>query len=327
MAADPLAAGTVLEVAATAGFFGWLFWAKWRQRHRRSSAAPIADEPEGTPYRVFTRRFDEVVAGRDVPARLAANIFLRTRDWGRFDRALWLRKVAEARSIADAIPAEAGERLRCALTGADDVAIALLVDQSGSMKDEPIAHAATTARWASRLITASGAACAVLGFTTVGWQGGEARQQWLGAGRPSRPGRLCALLHIVYPKFGESLADEDWAAMLYRGALFENVDGEAIAWSSALLRDRPARRKLLIVLSDGAPVDDSTLTDNGPSYLERHVRQVIAAIEGSDDIRIGAIGIGFAMDRYYACSRQAANLDQLPVALADLIGEMLGSDH
>jgi cobaltochelatase CobT len=195
----------------------------------------------------------------------------------------------------------------------------LLIDQSGSMKGAPIAAAASSVGLISEALTQMGVATEILGFTTAGWQGGFPRQQWLTQGRPKRPGRLCALAHIVYKRADEAeWSAESRDAFLHPDVLRENVDGEALEWAEARLLALPASRKLLIILSDGAPVDDATLFSNGPGYLMRHLHATIARIQREENVALGAVGIEHDVEQLYRHARKAG-VDTLSTALIDLI--------
>jgi cobaltochelatase CobT len=172
------------------------------------------------------------------------------------------------------------------------------------------------------MFDAHGVPLAVAGFTTVGWRGGPARRQWQAAGQPKRPGRLCALLHIQYRNFDGPLSEEDIRAMAHPGVLRENVDGEAIEWAVGELMSRPERNKVLVVLSDGAPVDDSTIMENGSNFLVRHILRVIADTEKASLVRLGAVGIEYRVDGYYSSSKDATDLSTLPIALASQIASL-----
>lgn len=291
-----------------------LFFLFHRRPSRGHGRAPVPDEPEGAPYRVYTREFDRTILARDAPALLA-----RT-DVGSGSGqppgiARWPARLAAAvDGRGGPALAQAGTFLEPLLDG-EAIAVLLLIDQSGSMRDH-IVEVAPVVRWLADLFQDRSVPLEVTGFTTLGWRGGAARRKWIDAGRPTYPGRLCVLLDVRYKDFGSPLAEEDWRAMLHPGVLRENIDGEAILNAVERLNGRPERKKLLIVLSDGAPVDDSTLMENGPTFLERHVRSVIADVEDRKDIALGAIGIGYAVDRYYSHSRQVADLAELPLALA-----------
>jgi len=165
----------------------------------------------------------------------------------------------------------------------------------------------------------------ILGFTTRAWKGGHARTRWLAAGQPSQPGRLNDLRHIIYKS-----ADTPWrrarlglGLMLREGLLKENIDGEALAWAYRRLCSRLERRKILIVVSDGAPVDDATLSANRGSILEQHLRQVIAEIEDSAQVELSAIGIGHDVTRYYRRALKLVDADQLGGALTNELVELL----
>ena len=194
-----------------------------------------------------------------------------------------------------------------------DTVVTLLIDNSGSMRGRPIGIAAISADILARTLERCGVKTEILGFTTRAWKGGQSRETWLAAGRPPQPGRLNDIRHIVYKK-----ADEPWrrartnlGLMMREGLLKENIDGEALLWAHARLIARPEERRILMVISDGAPVDDSTLSVNSGSYLERHLRQVIGWIEGKSPVELVAIGIGHDVTRYYARAVTIMDAEQL----------------
>ena len=180
--------------------------------------------------------------------------------------------------------------------------------------------AATAAMTASDLLDGIGVKQEVLGFTTMRWRGGLSREKWLRNGQPARPGRLNDLLHIVYCSAGERLHAHHCETMQRVELLKENIDGEAIDWAVRRLRRRRERHKYLIVLSDGAPVDDSTIHENGEAYLERHLRSVIAA---SKDVHLAAIGLRFPVERYYARSITITAPEELDGAVLQIIEQLL----
>jgi cobaltochelatase CobT len=182
-----------------------------------------------------------------------------------------------------------------------ETVVTLLVDNSGSMRGIPIATAAVCAELLGRVLERCGVRTEILGFTTRCWHGGRPRRQWVTAGCPAAPGRLTELCHIVYKS-----ADEPWrrashrlGAMLHESLLKENVDGEALLWACSRLRRRAERRRILIVISDGAPLDEATCGANDTLYLDRHLRAVIAGIERERLIELAAIGIGHDVTAYY----------------------------
>ena len=194
-----------------------------------------------------------------------------------------------------------------------DTVVTLLIDNSGSMRGRPIGIAAISADILARTLERCGVKTEILGFTTRAWKGGQARETWLAAGRPPQPGRLNDIRHIVYKK-----ADEPWrrartnlGLMMREGLLKENIDGEALLWAHARLVARPEERRILMVISDGAPVDDSTLSVNSGSYLERHLRQVIGWIEGKSPVELVAIGVGHDVTRYYSRAVTIMDAEQL----------------
>ncbi|MFD1610268.1 cobaltochelatase subunit CobT [Sphingomonas tabacisoli] len=194
-----------------------------------------------------------------------------------------------------------------------DTVVTLLLDNSGSMRGRPISIAAISADILARTLERVGVKTEILGFTTRAWKGGQAREDWLAQGRPPHPGRLNDLRHIVYKR-----ADEPWrrarkslGLMMREGLLKENIDGEALLWAHNRLIGRPEERKILMVISDGAPVDDSTLSVNSGSYLEKHLRQVIAWIENRSPVELAAIGIGHDVTRYYQRAVTIMDAEQL----------------
>jgi cobaltochelatase CobT subunit len=207
----------------------------------------------------------------------------------------------------------------------DDAIVSLLIDHSGSMRGIPILMAAATAMTASDLLDGLGVKHEILGFTTVRWKGGLSREKWLRDGRPTYPGRLNDLLHIVYCSAGERLHARHCATMRRIELLKENIDGEAIEWAAARLRRCGEGCRYLIVVSDGAPVDDSTLLANAGSYLERHLRSVIKGIGEAGDIHVAAVGIGHEVGRYYARSITITAPEELAGAVVRIIGELLCS--
>ena len=200
-----------------------------------------------------------------------------------------------------------------------DTIVTLLIDNSGSMRGRPITVAALSADILARTLERCGVKVEILGFTTRSWKGGNARDEWIKNGRPSNPGRLNEIRHIVYKS-----ASNPWrrsktnlGLMLREGILKENIDGEAIVWASDRLNKRIEKRKILMVISDGAPVDDSTLSTNSGSYLDKHLRQVIKKTEANSNIELLAIGIGHDVTRYYKQALTIIEVDQLGSAITN----------
>ena len=194
-----------------------------------------------------------------------------------------------------------------------DTVVTLLIDNSGSMRGRPISIAAISADIMARTLERCGVKTEILGFTTRAWKGGQAREDWLAAGRQPMPGRLNDLRHIIYKK-----ADEPWrhakrnlGLMMREGLLKENIDGEALLWAHNRLIARAEDRRILMVISDGAPVDDSTLSVNNGGYLEQHLRKVIEMIETRSPVQLVAIGIGHDVTRYYKRAVTIMDVEQL----------------
>jgi len=200
-----------------------------------------------------------------------------------------------------------------------DTCVTLLLDNSGSMRGRPIMVAAMCADILGRTLERVGVKTEILGFTTRAWKGGQSREKWIAAGKPPQPGRLNDLRHIVY-----KAADEPWrrakrnlGLMMREGLLKENIDGEALTWAHNRLIARPEQRKILMVISDGAPVDDSTLSVNAGNYLEQHLRRVIEEIETRSSVELTAIGIGHDVTRYYRKAVTIVDAEQLGGAMTE----------
>jgi cobaltochelatase CobT len=209
-----------------------------------------------------------------------------------------------------------------------DTAVTLLIDNSGSMRGRPIGVAAMTADILARTLERCNVKVEILGFTTRAWKGGQSRKRWIAAGKPPNPGRLNDLRHIVYKS-----ADAPWrrarrslGLMLREGILKENIDGEALLWAHARLIARPERRRILMVISDGAPVDDSTLSVNPGNYLEKHLRQAIEWIERASPVELTAIGIGHDVTRYYRRAVTLVDVDQLGGTVMEKLAELFEED-
>ena len=290
-------------------------------------------------YKVWTTQFDEVVAATDlcdadelvrlrsyldqqlvhlqaVVSKLANRLQRRlmaqqSRSWD-FDQEEGLLDAARLARVVTS----PGHSLSYKIerdTDFRDTVVTLLIDNSGSMRGRPISIAAISADILARTLERCGVKTEILGFTTRAWKGGQSREAWLAAGRPPQPGRLNDIRHIVYKQ-----ADEPWrraraslGLMMREGLLKENIDGEALLWAHNRLIARPEERRILMVISDGAPVDDSTLSVNTGSYLERHLRQVIDWIERKSPVELIAIGIGHDVTRYYARAVTIMDAEQL----------------
>ena len=209
-----------------------------------------------------------------------------------------------------------------------DTVVTLLIDNSGSMRGRPISVAATCADILARTLERCGVKVEILGFTTRAWKGGQARELWLSRGKPPNPGRLNDLRHIIYKG-----ADEPWrrarkslGLMLRESILKENIDGEALLWAHHRLLGRHEQRRVLMVISDGAPVDDSTLSINPGNYLDRHLRQVIHWIETRSPVELVAIGIGHDVTRYYRKAVTIVDAEQLGGAMMDKLAELFDEE-
>ena len=315
---------------------------------------PMSDMPPGFDYQAYTTKFDEIVAPEDLcdddelarlrgfldqqlvslqgaVTKLANRLQRRlmaqqSRSWdfdqeeGLLDAARLARIVIDpTRSLSYKIERDMEFR---------DTVVTLLIDNSGSMRGRPISIAAISADIMARTLERCGVKTEILGFTTRAWKGGQAREEWLAAGRPPMPGRLNDLRHIVYKK-----ADDPWrrarknlGLMMREGLLKENIDGEALLWAHARLIARPEERRILMVISDGAPVDDSTLSVNSGTYLERHLRQVIDWIENRSPVQLVAIGIGHDVTRYYRRAVTIMDAEQLGGTMVEQLAGLFDED-
>ncbi len=209
-----------------------------------------------------------------------------------------------------------------------DTVVTLLIDNSGSMRGRPILVAAMSADILARTLERCGVKVEILGFTTRAWKGGQSRERWLEDGRPTNPGRLNDIRHIIYKS-----ADEPWrrsrknlGLMQREGLLKENIDGEALIWAHERLINRHEERKIIMVISDGAPVDDSTLSINSRNYLEKHLRHVIKDLESSSPIELLAIGIGHDVTRYYRRAVTLTDAEQLGGTMTEKLAELFDEE-
>ncbi|MBC9035026.1 cobaltochelatase subunit CobT [Sphingomonas sp. JC676] len=315
---------------------------------------PWSDLPPQFEYRPFTTQFDEVVAATDlcdaeeldrlrsyldqqlvhlqgVVTKLANRLQRRlmaqqNRSWD-FDQEEGILDAARlARVVVNPMLSLSYKVERD--TDFRDTVVTLLIDNSGSMRGRPISIAAISADILARTLERVGVKTEILGFTTRAWKGGQSREKWLTDGRPAQPGRLNDVRHIVYKQ-----ADEPWrrakkslGLMMREGLLKENIDGEALLWAHQRLIARPEDRKILMVISDGAPVDDSTLSVNSGSYLERHLRQVIGWIETRSPVELVAIGIGHDVTRYYARAVTIMDADQLAGTMVEQLAALFDTE-
>jgi cobaltochelatase CobT len=316
---------------------------------------PAAPSDDKSAYRAFTRRFDEEIAAEDlcdpdelarlrmqldqqlqhlhaVVAKLANRLQRRllaqqTRAW-EFDLEEGILDSARlARVIVDPQLALTYKRERD--TDFRDTVVTLLIDNSGSMRGRPITVAAMCGDILARTLERCAVKVEVLGFTTRAWKGGQSREEWVKAGKPPLPGRLNDLRHIIY-----KAADTPWrrarknlGLMLREGLLKENIDGEALLWAYRRLLGRPEHRRILMVISDGAPVDDSTLSVNAGNYLERHLREVIREIESREAVELVAIGIGHDVTRYYRRAVTIVDAEDLGGTMMRKLTELFDEDE
>ena len=314
----------------------------------------VLENPEAFGYKVFTRSYDETVNAEELcdpdelerlrsfldkqlqalhgaVARLANRLQRRllaqqNRGWD-FDLDEGMIDAARlARVIVDPMHPLTYKQERD--TEFRDTVVTLLLDNSGSMRGRPIMVAACCADILARTLERCGVKVEILGFTTRAWKGGHSREEWLNALKPPLPGRLNDLRHIIY-----KAADAPWrrsrrnlGLMMREGLLKENIDGEALTWTHNRLLARPEQRRILMMISDGAPVDDSTLSVNSGSYLERHLRQVIEEIETRSSVELLAIGIGHDVTRYYRRAVTVTDAEELAGVMTEKLAEMFDED-
>ncbi|WP_323785870.1 cobaltochelatase subunit CobT [Thalassovita sp.] len=209
-----------------------------------------------------------------------------------------------------------------------DTVVTLLLDNSGSMRGRPISIAAICADVLASTLERCDVKVEVLGFTTRAWKGGQAREKWLAEGRPQQPGRLNDLRHIIYKKADAPMrrTKANLGLMMKEGLLKENIDGEALEWAHRRMLARHEQRKILMVISDGAPVDDSTLSVNPANYLEKHLRDVIAMVEKRKQVELIAIGIGHDVTRYYQHAVTITDAEQLAGAMTEQLAGLFDHD-
>ena len=307
-------------------------------------------QPKEPPYKAFTTAFDEIVNASDlcdaeeltrlrlqldqqllqlhgVISRLANRLQRRllarqTRSW-EFDLEEGLLDTARLSRVVTNPLHPLSYKMEKE-TSFRDTAVTLLIDNSGSMRGRPIMVAAMSGDVLARTLERCGVKVEILGFTTRAWKGGQSRERWLAEGRTRNPGRLNDLRHIVYKN-----ADEPWrrarkslGLMLREGLLKENIDGEALLWAHERLLARSEERRILMVISDGAPVDDSTLSVNARNYLERHLRSVIDWIETFSPVQLLAIGIGHDVTRYYRRAVTLTDAEQLGGTMTEKLAEL-----
>jgi cobaltochelatase CobT len=313
---------------------------------------PQVDDPSA--YKAYTKQFDEVVEADDlcdadeltrlrqqldqqlshlqgVVSKLANRLQRRLlaqqqRAW-EFDLEEGLLDVARlARIVANPTHSLSYKREREA--DFRDTVVTLLIDNSGSMRGRPITVAAMCCDILARTLERCGVKVEILGFTTRAWKGGQSRERWVAEGKPRNPGRLNDLRHVVY-----KAADQPWrrarrnlGLMLREGLLKENIDGEALDWAYRRLLSRTEHRRILMVISDGAPVDDSTLSVNPGNYLERHLRKVIGEIEGREAVELIAIGIGHDVTRYYRRAVTIVDAEELGGTMMKKLAELFDED-
>ena len=306
---------------------------------------PWTDIPESFDYKIFTEAHDEVVNAAElcdeeeltrlrayldaqlkglqgVVTRLANRLQRRlmaqqNRSWD-FDQEEGLLDAARLARVVVSPGQSLSYKVERDIEFKDTV-VTLLLDNSGSMRGRPISIAAISADVLARTLERCGVKVEILGFTTRAWKGGLSREAWLQNGRPPHPGRLNDLRHIIYKQ-----ADEPWrrarrslGLMMREGLLKENIDGEALLWAHSRLLARPEDRRILMVISDGAPVDDSTLSVNSAGYLEVHLRKVIEWIEARSPVQLVAIGIGHDVTRYYRRAVTIMDVEQLGGAMIE----------
>lgn len=320
----------------------------------RRNDNPFTNLPKEIDYKVYTSAFDETVGAEElceeeeldrlrafldkqlanlsgVVGRLANRLQRRlmaqqNRSWDFDLEEGYLDPARLVRVVIDPMQPLSFKQERD--TKFRDTVVTLVLDNSGSMRGRPITVAATCADILARTLERCGVSVEILGFTTRAWKGGQAREKWLKDGKPPNPGRLNDLRHIIYKS-----ADHPWrrarrnlGLMMREGLLKENIDGEALLWAHNRLIARPEQRKILMMISDGAPVDDSTLSVNPGNYLERHLRAVIELIETRSPVELLAIGIGHDVTRYYRRAVTIVDAEELAGAMTEQLASLFAEE-
>lgn len=276
-------------------------------------------------YRVYTTKFDREVRADDIDSVLGPLSRGNRKAIEEARQTLQMRLLPWKMDL-EITASEAAARVRSALGDAEraDATVSILIDHSGSMRGQNILYTAATMEVVEAFLRSLGIAHEILGFTTTQWRGGRSRKRWKWRFRPKNPGRLNDILHIVYRSpNGRDISRGHLGAMLRPDLLKENIDGEAILWAERRLLALPQRRKHLIVLSDGAPVDDSTLLANGKDYLWDHLRDVIERIQGASEVQLAAVLIGNEARPRYPVFDQIDAASDLGDALLSLIERVL----
>lgn len=278
-------------------------------------------------YHIYTTKFDREVQANNLDDILGP---LRSKDKASLDEAWHVVQTGLLpwRTRQLIIAAETAARIRTRLTDDEraDAAVTLLLDHSGSMRGQKMLFAAAAVDIIQEFLLTLGFTCEVLGFTTSQWRGGRSRRRWKWRFRPRNPGRLNDILHIVYKNGDDRRASTgDWSfrQMLRPDLPKENIDGEAILWAAERLLALPQSRKHLIMLSDGAPVDDSTLHENGLTYLSDHLQIVVKRVIEAGQIDLAAVGIGHQFQNFFPVFSQIDAPDDLGVALISLLERVL----
>jgi cobaltochelatase CobT len=278
-------------------------------------------------YRAYTTKFDVVVSANDLDSVLGP---MSVKDRSQLDEA-WHELQAGLiawKTKLHLVSMELNERIRAKMTREmrEDIVVTLLFDQSGSMRGQKMLFSAASADVAQEFLCSLGIACEILGFTTSHWNGGRSRRRWQWRLSPQNPGRLNDLLHVIYREAEDARASTGgWAYRQMLRADFpkENIDGEAIEWAVARLRNVERQRKILVVLSDGAPVDDATLAVNRPDYLIDHLREVVETVIASKEVEIAAFGIGYTTHSFFTRSHSIEEASQLGVELIRFLTDII----
>lgn len=266
-------------------------------------------------YYAFTRKFDEVVSAADLADEAELDRlygYLTRISEERKDERRWLRGIDELNSIVAKLAAPLS------------LSVTILLDLSGSMRGRPISFVAVTAAEFIKALDRWGIRCELLGYTTRAWKGGQSREAWLAAGKPANPGRLNDLRHVIFKAFDESTsaALPNLGLLVREGLLKENIDGEALLWAYARLKAETTQRKHILVLSDGAPVDDSTISVNPGDFLERHLKSVLSWL-AQQPVTISAIGIDHDISRYYPNSKVVKSSGRIGLPVLEELKQVL----
>ena len=282
---------------------------------------PWRSERDDDAYSIFTTAYDRDVSGKELTDALSAE-----------DKRVWHEQIEAFARATELCRTQTGlamlPQVDAALAGrpslAEDTVVSVVVDHSGSLRGQRAMIACLLVQMIADFLDRLGVRHEILGFTTTSWRGGRSRERWIARGRPKRPGRLADLLHIRYREATQATPGAPWTIhhLLRSDLLKENLDGEALFSAAERLKNLDAEHNLVLAISDGAPVDDSTLMANGPDILMRHLKAVVADLSATPGFRMAGIGIDHDVSRLYPDALRVDRLDEIPRRLPEFLGKL-----